>query len=89
LQLMKAGSKWQLFVPPVLAFGDRSPVPNVEPGSAIIFEVELVSAEVREPLTSDIIKVPSKEELDKGAKIETFKAEDIKRMMQTNSAGKK
>lgn len=89
LQLMKPGAKWQLFLPPVLAFGDRSPAPNIEPGIAIIFELELVSAEVREPLTSDIIKVPSKEELDKGAKIETFKAEDIKRMMQTNSAGKK
>jgi FKBP-type peptidyl-prolyl cis-trans isomerase FklB len=89
LQLMKPGAKWQLFIPPVLAFGDRSPAPNVEPGSAIVFDVELVSAEPREPLTSDIIKVPSKEELDKGAKIETLTPADVKRLMESNSAAEK
>ena len=29
------------------------------------------------PLTSDIIKVPSAEEMKKGAKIEVIKAEDV------------
>lgn len=89
LQKMSAGAKWQLFLPSSLAFGEMG-APNTEPGSAVICEVELVSFEEPQPLTSDIIKVPSKEELDKGAKIEYIKAEDARKMQQTNSAaGKK
>ena len=34
------------------------------------------------PLTSDIIKVPSLEEMKKGAKIETIKAEDVERLQR-------
>jgi FKBP-type peptidyl-prolyl cis-trans isomerase FklB len=83
---MKPGAKWQLFVPATLAFGDMGDGQNVQPGSAVVYEVELVDVETVEPLTSDIIKVPSKEELDRGAKIEVIKPEDVKRMQQTNSA---
>lgn len=43
LQLMKVGSKWQLFVPANLAYGERSPGPEVPPNSVLIFEVELLS----------------------------------------------
>ncbi len=43
LQLMPVGSKWQLFIPPDLAYGDRQAGPDIAPGSALIFEVELVS----------------------------------------------
>lgn len=43
LQLMPVGSKWQLFVPPDLAYGDRSAGPDIGPKSTLIFEVELVS----------------------------------------------
>jgi FKBP-type peptidyl-prolyl cis-trans isomerase FklB len=42
LQLMKEGSKWQIFIPPQLAYGDRSAGP-VPPNSTLIFEVELIS----------------------------------------------
>lgn len=38
-----------------------------------------------QPLTSDIIKVPSAEELKKGAKIEVIKSEDLKKMQQQQS----
>lgn len=43
LQLMPVGSKWQLFVPSDLAYGERSPSPDIGPDSTLIFEVELLS----------------------------------------------
>jgi FKBP-type peptidyl-prolyl cis-trans isomerase len=42
LQLMPVGSKWQLFVPPQLAYGDKA-MPTFGPNSTLIFDVELVS----------------------------------------------
>ncbi len=48
LQLMPAGSKWQLFVPPDLAYGDRGvPRAKIPPNAALVFEVELLA--VNEP----------------------------------------
>jgi FKBP-type peptidyl-prolyl cis-trans isomerase FklB len=44
LQLMPVGSKWQLVVPSDLAYGD-SGRPGIEPGSTLVFEVELLSIE--------------------------------------------
>jgi len=43
LQLMPVGSKWQLFVPSDLAYGDRGGGGDIGPGATLIFEVELVS----------------------------------------------
>jgi FKBP-type peptidyl-prolyl cis-trans isomerase FklB len=42
LVLMKPGAKWQLVIPPDLAYGSR-PRPGIPPGSLLIFEVELLS----------------------------------------------
>ena len=43
LQLMKTGSKWQLFVPAGLAYGERGAGNVIGPSSTLIFEVELLS----------------------------------------------
>ena len=43
LQLMPVGSKWQLFVPSDLAYGDPGRGPQIGPGATLIFEVELLS----------------------------------------------
>jgi FKBP-type peptidyl-prolyl cis-trans isomerase FklB len=43
LQLMPVGSKWQLFIPPDLAYGARGAGPDIGPNSTLVFDVELVS----------------------------------------------
>ena len=42
LQLMNVGSKWMLYVPPDLAYGDRGAGGTIGPGSTLIFEIELL-----------------------------------------------
>jgi len=43
LQLMKVGSKWQLFVPSKLAYGERGAGPKIGPNAVLIFTVELLA----------------------------------------------
>jgi FKBP-type peptidyl-prolyl cis-trans isomerase FklB len=43
LQLMPVGSRWQLFVPSGMAFGERGAGQLIPPNAALIFEVELVA----------------------------------------------
>ena len=87
LQLMKTGSKWQLFIPPGLAYAEHGSQ-KIGPEATLVFEMELLSIQAppppvtNAPLTSDIIKVPSLEEMKKGAKIETIKAEDVERLQR-------
>jgi FKBP-type peptidyl-prolyl cis-trans isomerase FklB len=49
LQLMKVGSKWQLFVPPALAYGEQG-FGDIPPNTTLTFEVELL----------DIVKSPDR-----------------------------
>ena len=47
LQLMPVGSKWQLFVPASLAYGDRGNGRSIGPNATLIFEVELLSIQAK------------------------------------------
>jgi FKBP-type peptidyl-prolyl cis-trans isomerase FklB len=42
LQLMEVGSKWQLFIPPELAYGEQGSAPAIGPNTTLIFELELL-----------------------------------------------
>ncbi len=61
LQLMPVGSKWQLFVPSELAYGDRGADPRsgIGPSATLIFEVELLS--IQEKVKTGVApKLPDK-----------------------------
>ncbi len=58
LTRMKAGSKWEIFIPAELAYGMEQKDPRIPAGSALIFELELLSVADR----TDII-AKSREEL--------------------------
>ena len=48
LQLMKEGSKWQLFVPAGLAYGERGAGPNIGPNAVLVFEIRADFCQRRE-----------------------------------------
>ena len=73
LLLMKPKAKWRLFIPPELAYALNSP-PAIPPGSALIFDVELLKVEpapVMAPQAPNAPKVQPK--VQKGAKPSTAK----------------
>ena len=43
LQMMPVGSKWKLFIPSDLGYGDNGAGQDIPPGAALVFEVELIS----------------------------------------------
>ncbi len=45
LQLMPVGSKYTLYIPSDLAYGDRQAGPKIKPNSTLVFEVELLGIE--------------------------------------------
>jgi FKBP-type peptidyl-prolyl cis-trans isomerase FklB len=59
LQLMPVGSKWQLFIPSDLAYGERGAGGDIGPDETLIFEVELLSIKSKEK-APDAAKEPEK-----------------------------
>jgi FKBP-type peptidyl-prolyl cis-trans isomerase FklB len=45
LQLMSVGSKWRLFIPSHLAYGEQGAGASIEPNKTLIFDVELLDIE--------------------------------------------
>ena len=58
LQLMPVGSKWQLFIPPELAYGPPGSR-GIAPNSTLIFEVELLSFQPRSPAVPATAPAPA------------------------------
>ena len=50
---MPVGSKWQLVLPPSLAYGDQGAGHDILPYSTLIFEVELLSIEKKDNTKSE------------------------------------
>jgi hypothetical protein len=59
LQMMKPGSKYQLFIPASLGYGERGAGQTIGPNSTLIFEVELLSIAAPSPTPSIAPGVPA------------------------------
>jgi FKBP-type peptidyl-prolyl cis-trans isomerase FklB len=42
LQLMHVGDKWEVYIPPYLAYGENGFGPEIGPNTALVFEIELL-----------------------------------------------
>jgi FKBP-type peptidyl-prolyl cis-trans isomerase len=45
LQLMPVGSKWKIYIPSELGYGEQAAGPKIKPNSVLVFEVELIGIE--------------------------------------------
>ncbi|MDB6058167.1 MAG: FKBP-type peptidyl-prolyl cis-trans isomerase [Verrucomicrobiales bacterium] len=90
VQKMKVGSKWEIYVPGDLAYGE-SGRGQIGPNETLVFELELVDVTPgqkpaasnggngQQVVSGEIIKVPSADELKKGAKIEVIHPDQQKK----------
>ncbi len=50
LTMMPVGSKWQIYIPQNLAYGDRAAGDVIKPGSTLVFDIELVGVKKNAPM---------------------------------------
>ena len=81
---MQPGAKWEIVVPQSLAYGRRGKGTKIPPYSTLRFEIELIAIKktvATENKTkipaSNIVRIPSSEEIKKGAKPEILNSEQI------------
>jgi FKBP-type peptidyl-prolyl cis-trans isomerase FklB len=86
LQLMKPGAKWQVVIPPQLAHGERGSYPLIGPNATLVYDIELISVDrganknnisIPGGGTNAIIRVPSADEMKKGASIEIIREDQL------------
>lgn len=58
LKMMKAGDKWEVFLPPSLAYGEY-PTSHIGPNSTLIFEIDLLSFYTPSPATGGSTNAPT------------------------------
>lgn len=58
LQMMPVGSKWQLFIPSELAYGDLGRRPPIGPNTTLIFDIELAEVTKPVPQVSPPVRAP-------------------------------
>jgi len=78
LQLMPVGSKWQLFIPPDLAYGQNGAGGEIGPNATLIFEVDLVSIQGNENKDQDKSKDVKPEDKKSEDKAPDQKSDDQK-----------
>ena len=85
---MKKGAKWQVVIPPELAYGDIGFSPAVGAGETLLYELELVDFRPTPPksspppVVSPIVEVPSADALKNGAQPRTLTPEDVQKETQ-------
>jgi FKBP-type peptidyl-prolyl cis-trans isomerase FklB len=67
---MPVGSRWELVVPPRLAYGRRAVGPKIGPYATLVFEIELLSIRPKEPSEGKLTRVATPERRD-GATVST------------------
>jgi len=75
LELMPVGSKWQIFVPSSLGYGERGAGAEIGPNATLIFEVELLSIEEKKK-DDDKTEEKKKDDKSKDDKTEEKKKDD-------------
>jgi FKBP-type peptidyl-prolyl cis-trans isomerase FklB len=76
LPLMPVGSKWQLFIPSALAYGDKAAGPDIGPNATLIFEVELLSIQDKDQASKDDKKATTPEAKSAGKSDDKDKKEE-------------
>ncbi|MBK27472.1 MAG: peptidylprolyl isomerase [Verrucomicrobiales bacterium] len=82
---MSPGAKWEIVVPQNLAYGPRGNGSKIPPYSTLRFEIELISIEKKvsdknKLPTSNVVRIPSSEDIKKGAKPEVLTKEQIENL---------